>query len=185
MTRLSLDIKSNAAEKTAIKAHLQDVIPVLRIQHGLWTDMDKMKQQDTLIRSKELFLITVLSISTPFSITSHLQGVGLGGSCLSAADSVWEVTIRRKHRDTEQLTDTHTKRPFNLTVMFVEEVREPRENLFHGWLEHINNMQKEHRLGLKPATLLLLPTFYKLVTIYERITGANIITSIWVSYLLN
>lgn len=56
--------------------------------------------------------------------------------------------------------------------MFVE-VREPRENPLQGLLEQISHMQKEHRLGFKPATLLLLPTFYKLFTIYERITAAN------------
>lgn len=39
-THLSLDIKGNTEEKRAIEAHLQDVIPVLRLQHWLHTERD-------------------------------------------------------------------------------------------------------------------------------------------------
>lgn len=40
-TYLSLHIKGNAEEQRTIEAHLQDIIPVLRFQHGLHRDRDR------------------------------------------------------------------------------------------------------------------------------------------------
>lgn len=37
---LSLDIEGDAEDERAVEAHLQDVVPVLRLQHGLQTGRD-------------------------------------------------------------------------------------------------------------------------------------------------
>lgn len=57
---LSLDVEGNTKEKWAVEAHFQDVIPVLRVQHGLWRETEThrmtVRQRWTTWNMKRHFL---------------------------------------------------------------------------------------------------------------------------------